>query len=54
MIVYDDLLNYASGIYFTKSDEIIGSHAILIVGWGETSSGTKYWEVQNSWGSDWG
>lgn len=33
-------------------------HAVTVVGWGEVShqdrSATKYWIVQNSWGSDWG
>ena len=54
MVVYEDLLNYETGIYYHKEGTIIGAHAILIVGWGETAEGTKYWELQNSWGQDWG
>jgi C1A family cysteine protease len=54
MIVFEDLLNYHSGIYYHKEGEIVGAHAILIIGWGETETGVKYWEVQNSWGDDWG
>jgi cathepsin B len=54
MIVWEDLLNYHSGIYYQKEGDIIGAHAVLLVGWGETEDGTKYWDVQNSWGADWG
>ena len=45
MIVFEDLLNYTSGIYTYEDGEIIGSHAIVLIGFGETSDGTKYWEV---------
>ncbi len=30
------------------------NHAVLIVGYGATSSGTTYWKVQNEWGTGWG
>ena len=36
---------------------IIGAHAVLLVGWDqELIEGEiiKYWEVQNSWGEEWG
>jgi cathepsin B len=49
MVVYQDLLTYKEGVYYHREGTIIGGHAVLIVGWGE-----DYWEVQNSWGSDWG
>jgi C1A family cysteine protease len=35
----------------------IGSHAVVIVGWGETTIGNEtvpYWIVRNSWGVNWG
>ena len=54
MIVFEDLINHKEGIYTYDDGEIIGSHAVLLVGFGETDNGTKYWEVQNSWGSNWG
>ena len=33
-IVYKDFFNYKSGIYRRKSDEVMGGHAVKIVGWG--------------------
>jgi len=48
MIIYDDLLNYHSGIYHHTEGDIIGAHAVLLVGWGETIVNdelVKYWEV---------
>lgn len=32
----------------------LGAHAMVIVGWGVTPKGLKYWEVRNSWGVGWG
>jgi hypothetical protein len=32
----------------------LGAHCMVIVGWGQTASGVKYWEVRNSWGTAWG
>ena len=65
MLVFEDLATeYQSGVYsfdFEAPDafenELIGSHAVLIVGWGvheEDSEETEHWIVKNSWGSDWG
>ena len=58
MVVYEDLITYESGVYSHHEGTIIGGHAVLIVGWGVDKRGEsqeeEYWEVQNSWGPDWG
>lgn len=58
--IFIDILTYKSGVY-TKGDEVArfsGQHAIKIVGWGVESegenAGTKYWIIQNTWGTTWG
>jgi len=58
--VYDDFMTYKSGVYhhtglkdkFNPFEET--NHAVLVVGYGETDAGEKYWIIQNSWGPKWG
>lgn len=49
------------GVYFEEelydadeADNIIGSHSVVIVGWGVTETKVPYWVCRNSWGSHWG
>jgi len=51
--VYEDFLTYSSGVYQHKTGEMVGGHAVKILGWG-TSNGTPYWIIANSWNPNWG
>ncbi|CAH8429850.1 unnamed protein product [Schistosoma guineensis] len=51
--VYEDFLNYKSGIYEHITGEPVGGHAIRIIGWGMEEN-TPYWLIANSWNEDWG
>jgi cathepsin B len=51
--VYQDFMNYKSGIYVHTSGSQLGGHAVKIIGWG-VENGTNYWLVANSWGTSWG
>ena len=52
-MVYKDFMDYKSGIYEHKSGELLGGHAVKIVGYG-SENGVDYWIVANSWGPEWG
>lgn len=47
------MLNAAVGVYQHVTGEMLGGHAIKILGWGE-ENGTPYWLAANSWNEDWG
>lgn len=47
--VYEDFMNYQSGIYKHVSGDQLGGHAVKIIGWGD-----GYWICANSWGPKWG
>ena len=53
MEVYSDFLTYKAGVYEPKSADILGSHAVKIVGWG-VDGAVPYWRVVNSWKTYWG
>jgi cathepsin B len=53
MAVYQDFMDYTSGVYKHESGQLLGYHAIKGVGWG-VSGGEKYWIIANSWGTSWG
>lgn len=49
----NNIFNYNSGI-FDECDVVV-NHAVTLIGYGKDStSGDKYWVVQNSWGTSWG
>jgi cathepsin B len=51
--VYSDFLTYKSGVYHRVSNQLLGGHAIKIIGWGVENK-TPYWLAANSWSTSWG
>jgi len=51
--VYQDFMQYKSGVYQHKSGGLLGGHAVKVIGWGVEGS-TPYWIVANSWTATWG
>jgi cathepsin B len=51
--VYQDFMNYKSGVYHHVSGGMLGGHAVKMLGWG-TENGVNYWLCANSWGPSWG
>jgi len=51
--VFEDFLNYKSGVYQYYAGSLVGGHAVRILGWGIDNL-IPYWLIANSWNSDWG
>mmetsp|Transcript_7597 Transcript_7597/g.21595 ORF Transcript_7597/g.21595 Transcript_7597/m.21595 type:complete len:413 (+) Transcript_7597:60-1298(+) len=44
---------YRSGIMDSCGEEFVVNHAIVLTGFGKEGN-DKYWQIQNSWGKNWG
>lgn len=51
MMVYEDLVDYRSGVYSYVTGEAMGGHGVLLVGYNDAG---KYFIAKNSWGAKWG
>jgi len=51
-VAANDWSMYGGGIFDGTGTEV--NHAVLLVGYGETDAGEKFWNVRNSWGSGYG
>ncbi|XGW21937.1 hypothetical protein V3C99_004697 [Haemonchus contortus] len=51
--LYADFDYYKSGIYKYTAGNLLGYHAVKMIGWGN-ENGTDYWLIANSLNTDWG
>ena len=54
LAIYEDFMNYGSGVYKHILGEYIGGHAMKMIGWGHDEKEGLYWQMQNQWSTDWG
>lgn len=52
--VYEDFAHYASGVYEHFKGEVLGGHAVKLIGWGTSDDGKDYWLLANQWNRGWG
>ena len=43
LMVFEDFVNYESGVYHQTTGEMVGGHAMKLVGWGTSEEGELYW-----------
>lgn len=51
MLLYEDFMTYRGGTYRHRTGRLLGSHAVLLVGWDDLAG---VWILRNSFGSEWG
>jgi len=50
-----DWQSYESGVFDGCEKDNIIDHAVVLMAYGkDATSGSKFWQIQNSWGDDWG
>ena len=62
IMIYPEFMSYSGGVFVhtpraTQAEEendMLGGHAVLIVGYGTDDQGRKFWKVRNSWTTRWG
>ncbi|KAK9164807.1 hypothetical protein Syun_005709 [Stephania yunnanensis] len=52
--VYEDFAYYKSGVYKHVTGDVMGGHAVKLIGWGTTEEGDDYWLLANQWNRSWG
>jgi cathepsin B len=51
--IHEDFYAYSSGVYQVSFPNLLGYHAVRVIGWG-VENGVRYWLCVNSWGEYWG
>nr|CAD1830018.1 unnamed protein product [Ananas comosus var. bracteatus] len=52
--VYEDFAHYKSGVYKHVTGDVMGGHAVKLIGWGTSDKGEDYWLLANQWNRGWG
>ncbi|KAF3794395.1 Cathepsin B [Nymphaea thermarum] len=52
--VYEDFAYYKSGVYKHITGDMLGGHAVKLIGWGTSDEGEDYWLLANQWNRSWG
>lgn len=52
--VYEDFAHYKSGVYKHITGDVMGGHAVKLIGWGTSDAGEDYWLLANQWNRGWG